>query len=121
MGQMLGILTNIHKQLLTKRTKSFTLQKGILYHMCQNRFKRCVTKDETCKILRELHEGFGGHHFVTNIITKKIFDVGYWWPKLFNDVFEFYKSCDACQKVGGLVTQSLAKLVITLPKEPFMK
>jgi hypothetical protein len=30
-------------------------------------------------------------------------------------------SCDRCQKIGGLKSKSLAKLVTTLPKEPFMK
>jgi hypothetical protein len=29
-------------------------------------------------------------------------------------VHDYYKSCDACQKIGGLATQSV-------PKEPFMK
>jgi hypothetical protein len=71
-------------------------------------------------ILRELHEGFGGGHFVVNIITKKILDVGYWWPKLFNDASKFYKSCDAHQRVGGLAMQSLVELVTLLPKEPFI-
>lgn len=79
------------------------------------------TIDETHKILRELHEGFGGRHFATNIIVKNILDVGYWWPTLFHDVFEFCKSCDACQRARGLATQSLDKLVTILLEEPFMK
>ncbi len=33
----------------------------------------------------------------------------------------YYRSCDACQRTKGLVTRSLAKLVMNLPKEPFMK
>jgi hypothetical protein len=86
-----------------------------------NIFRCCETIDETQKILGELHEGFGGGHFIVDTIAKKIIDVGYWWPKLVRDVFEFYRSCDACQKTRGLATQSLAKLVATLPKEPFMK
>ncbi len=48
-------------------------------------------------------------------------DVGYWWPTLYKNVHDYYKSCDACQRTSGLVTPSLAKLVTTLPKEPFMK
>jgi hypothetical protein len=34
---------------------------------------------------------------------------------------DYYGSCDACQKTGGLATQSLAKLVTSFLKEPFMK
>jgi len=48
-------------------------------------------------------------------------DVGYWWPTLYKDVHDYYRSCDACQRTGGLSTQSLAKLVTSLPKKPFMK
>ncbi len=48
-------------------------------------------------------------------------DVGYWWPTMYKDVHDYYKSCDACQRIGGLITQSLAKLVTSLPEEPFMK
>jgi predicted alpha/beta-fold hydrolase len=47
-------------------------------------------------------------------------DVGYWWPTMYKDVHDYYKSCDACQRIGGLATQSLAKLVISLLEEPFM-
>jgi hypothetical protein len=37
------------------------------------------------------------------------------------DVHDYYKPCDACQRIGGLVIQSLAKLVTSLLEEPFMK
>ncbi len=40
---------------------------------------------------------------------------------MYRDVHDYCKSCDACQRTGGLATQSLAKLVTSLPKEPFMK
>jgi len=58
-------------------------------------------------ILWELHEGFGGGHFTADITTKNFFDVGYWWPKLFQDAFEFCKYYDACQNARGLTMQSL--------------
>ncbi len=34
---------------------------------------------------------------------------------------DYYKSCDACQKIGGLANQSLAKLITNLQEQPFMK
>ncbi len=37
------------------------------------------------------------------------------------DVHDYCKSYDACQRIGGSATQSLAKLVTSLPEEPFMK
>ncbi len=29
-------------------------------------------------------------------LPKKIFDVRYWWPVLFNDAREYCRLCDAC-------------------------
>jgi hypothetical protein len=40
---------------------------------------------------------------------------------MYKDVNDYWKSYDACQIIRGLVTQSLAKLVTSLSKEPFMK
>ncbi len=47
--------------------------------------------------------------------------IRYWWPTLFKDSHDFCKSYDSCQKIEGLKTKSLAKLVTTFLKEPFMK
>jgi hypothetical protein len=66
--------------------------------------------------MKELHEGPLGWHFVIEITHKKILDVGYWWPTIYRDVHDYCRSYDACQRVGGLTTQNLAKLVTSLPK-----
>jgi len=60
-------------------------------------------------------------HFDVDNIKMKILDVGYWWPTLFKDIHEFYKSCDNYQITRRLKTKSLTKLVTTFPKEHFMK
>jgi hypothetical protein len=71
--------------------------------------------------MKELHEGSKRGHFATKITQRKILDVRYRWPTMYRDVHDYYKSCDACQRRRGLTIQSLTKLVISLPKEPFMK
>jgi hypothetical protein len=40
---------------------------------------------------------------------------------MYRDVNDYCISYDACQRTRGLVIQSLAKLVTSLLKEPFMK
>jgi len=47
--------------------------------------------------------------------------VACWWPTLYRNVNDHYKSCDACQRTRGLATQSLAKLVMNLSKQAFIK
>jgi hypothetical protein len=79
-----------------------------------------LTTSEAHIATKELH-GMAKGHFVVDITAKKILDAGYWWPILFNGILGFCKSCDAYQKIRGLKTKSLAKLVRTLLEEPFMK
>jgi hypothetical protein len=50
-----------------------------------------------------------------------ILDVRYWWPTMYTDVHDYCRSCDTCQRIRGLATQSLAKLVTILPEKQFMK
>jgi hypothetical protein len=40
---------------------------------------------------------------------------------MYRGVHDYYKSYDACQRIRGLATQSLTKLVTSLLEEPFMK
>ncbi len=57
-----------------------------------------------------------GRHFDADSTTKKTMDVGYWWPTLFKDIHDFCRSGDNYQKIGGLKTEILAKLITTFPK-----
>jgi hypothetical protein len=72
-------------------------------------------------VLKKLHKRVARKHFATNITVKKKLDSGYWWPTLFQDIHEFYRICDSCQRTRGLKTKSLANFVTTIPKEPFMR
>jgi hypothetical protein len=80
-----------------------------------------LTIIEADMVMKELHEGASRGHFVTKITQRNILDVGYWWPTMYMDVHDYYRSYDVCQKTRELATQNLAKLVTSLPKEPFMK
>jgi hypothetical protein len=86
-----------------------------------NRLRKCLTITKAYMVMRKLQEGPLGGHFATKIMQRKILDVGYWWPTMYKDVHDYYRSYDACQIISKLATQNFAKLVINLPKEPFMK
>ncbi len=40
---------------------------------------------------------------------------------MYENMHDYCRSCVACQRIGGLAIRSLAKLVTSLLKEPFMK
>jgi hypothetical protein len=46
--------------------------------------------------MKELHEGATRGHFATKITRKNILDARYWWPTIYKNVSDFYRSCDAC-------------------------
>ena len=62
---------------------------------------KCVDEIESKKILRDMHEGVCGGHYMAKTTAHKILRSGFWWPTLFKDTHEFVKKCDACQIFGG--------------------
>jgi hypothetical protein len=40
-------------------------------------------------VMKELHEGHSRGHFATEMMQKKILDVGYWWLTMYKDVHEY--------------------------------
>ncbi len=68
-----------------------------MYIMGQdNRLRWCLSTIIAHKVMKELHEGTIGRHFVIKITQKKILNVGYWWPTMYKYVSDFCRSCDAC-------------------------
>ncbi len=80
-----------------------------------NKLQRCLTSTKTHIVMREWHERPSKEHFAIQIMQRKILDVGYRWPIMYRNVHDYYKSCDACQKIGRLAIQSPAKLVTSFP------
>jgi hypothetical protein len=53
--------------------------------------------------------------------VRKTLNADYWWLMMNRNVHEYCRTCDQCQRTCNLLTQNLAKLVTTLPKELFLK
>jgi hypothetical protein len=68
-GQMPKTLNLAQKQKLVRKAKPFIIKKGIMYRVGQdNKMHRCLTTSKTQIVLKELHEGVVGRHFVADII-----------------------------------------------------
>ncbi len=81
----------IQKQKLAKKVEPFTLKEGNMFKVGQNNIlHKCLTTWEAYIVLKELHK-VAKIPFVVDITTKKILDVGYWWPTLFKDTRDFAK------------------------------
>jgi hypothetical protein len=53
----------------------------------------CLEREDTNKVLKELHDGPTGGHFAGNTTTHKILRVGYYWPTLFMDSHTYAGNC----------------------------
>ena len=80
---------------------------------------RCLDKDETKIILRELHSGSAGGHFGGENTTHKIIRVGYYWPNLLQNSYSFVRKCQECQTVAGRVKKSTFPLQPVTVERPF--
>ncbi|GJR91541.1 reverse transcriptase domain-containing protein [Tanacetum coccineum] len=60
--------------------------------------RRCVYGQEALEILKAYHEGPTGGHHSANLITRKVFDAGFFWPTIYRDAHTMIKSCDTCQR-----------------------
>ena len=64
---------------ITRRSKSMTIVNGELHHCSVTwAFQRCVSPEEGCEILREIHEGGCGHHVGSKSLLAKAFRQGFY-------------------------------------------
>lgn len=83
--------------------KKFSWDEAYLYHNCANGIIcRCVPEVKMLSVL-EVHQSspVGGHH--NGIWTAyKILPCGYYLPTIHQDARDFVKSCNRCQREGGI-------------------
>ncbi|XP_070039212.1 uncharacterized protein [Nicotiana tomentosiformis] len=74
-----------------------------LFKICNNGvIRRCVLEEEQLSILKACHSSpYGGHHGGARIATK-ILSCGFYCPTLYKDASELVRSCDECQRAGGI-------------------
>ena len=56
--------------------------------------RRCVPESEQGKILQECHASPYGGHFAGDKTAYKILQLGFYWPTIFKNCFEWVKLCD---------------------------
>jgi hypothetical protein len=82
---------------------------------------RCLEKDESEKVLNELHSGNVGGHFGGKTTAHKFLRAGYYWPTLFRDAHDMAHKCVTCQKVAGKVKKLAFPLQPVTIDQPFQQ
>ncbi|XP_058217623.1 uncharacterized protein LOC131328737 [Rhododendron vialii] len=62
----------------------------------------CVSKDQSMRIMGEVHEGTCGTHQVGDKMRWLIKRHGYYWPTIRADCIQYAKGCQQCQKHGPI-------------------
>ena len=83
--------------------------------------RQCVREDEIHDILKAIHDGPCGAHFLDKRTSYKILQLGYYWPTLFRDAKSYVHSCDSCQRMGTPIKQDEMPLQPQISIEPFEK
>nr|GEV25192.1 reverse transcriptase domain-containing protein [Tanacetum cinerariifolium] len=98
----LSRLENPHKDVLENKDINDNFPIETLGSLSSSSTPCCVHGQEAIDILKACHEGpTGGHHGV-NLTTKKVFNVGFFWPTICRDAHDMIKSCDTCQRQGKI-------------------
>ena len=99
---------------LRARSARFTIHRGTLYKRgFYAPILKCVGKEDTNYILREVHEGICGNHIGARTLVGKILRQGYYWPTMLKDVIELvrkYKACQEHAKISQLLSEPLTSV-----------
>ena len=99
-GQVLEDLTTSQKNQLVVRAVDFQLITRQLYKMGLDEIlRRHVLPHEQERILFEAPDGIIGGHDGGLATARKVLWAGLWWPTMYNDVMDYAKSWDVCQRM----------------------
>ena len=64
---------------------------------------RCIAPHEAETILAEAHSGDGGEYLGGKKLYYHLLKLGYYWPTMETNAFNFAKKCVACQKHSNAI------------------
>jgi len=89
------------KKFLAMKVAPFTIINGYLYKMgMDDSLIRYVPEHDLEEIISESHAGVVEGHFQDDTRTRKVLQVGMWWPTLHKYYQDQFKKCDSCQMLG---------------------
>jgi transposase InsO family protein len=101
-------------------TKRYTLVEGDLYRCGANGvIMWCITQEEGCELLAEVHGGECGNHASSRTLVGKAFKHGFYWPTALQDVVELVKTYKTCQFHAKQIHILAQMLQMIPPSWPF--
>jgi hypothetical protein len=105
---------------IARLAKRYMLVEGDLYRRGTNGvIMRCITREEGCELLVEVHGGECGNHAPSRTLVSKAFRHGFYWPTALQDTVELVKTCMACQFYAKEIHMLAQMLQMIPPSWPF--
>ncbi|XP_020688763.1 uncharacterized protein LOC110104128 [Dendrobium catenatum] len=105
---------------IRKRALSFAYINETLYRRSFDQmWLRCLSKEETSRVMSEIHEGLCGAHHSGPKMKGRIKRLGYYWPTMINDCMEHTKRCHQYQIHDTVIHQPPNLLHPTVSSWPF--
>ncbi|GKB57794.1 reverse transcriptase domain-containing protein [Tanacetum coccineum] len=95
-------MTTQQKKKFFKDVKHYFWDDPYLFRTCADQIIRRCVHGQAFKILKACHEGPTGGHHSANLTARKVFDVGFFWPTIYQDAHSMIKSCNTCQRQGKI-------------------
>ena len=100
----------------------YSLVDGMLYrHLFLRPYLRCLPREETDKVIVQVHQGVCGMHIKGQKLCHRIITQGYYWPTMRQEYQEFVRKCDVCQKFGNVIHVPTKALHFVTSLWPFYK
>lgn len=80
-----------------------------------------MREEEVFDTFSAFHDGPCGGHFVSNRITFKVLQSGYYWPTLHQDARRYTTRCDQYQRMGKPTPKDEIPLQPQVTLDPFDK
>lgn len=98
---LLELIDSQKRSLKLQAIRYVIVQGQLWWRSMEGVLLKCVDEIESKMILKDMHEGVCGGHYMAKTTTHKILKVGFWQPTLFRDAHEFVKVCDAFKRFSG--------------------
>jgi hypothetical protein len=111
---------HVSAERIVRLAKRYAVVEGDLYRLGANDIlMRCITQEEGCELLTEIHGGECGSHSSSRTLVGKAFWHGFYWPIALQDAVEMVKSCKACQFHAKQIHTPTQALQMIPPSWPF--
>jgi hypothetical protein len=105
---------------ITHLAKRYMPVEGDLYQRGANDVLMwCITWEEGCELLTEVHGGECGNHTPSRTLVGKTFRHGFYWPTALQDAIKLVKTCRACQFHAKQIHTPAQMLQMIPPSWPF--